>query len=124
MPQVITTTLQTTYSADGVAMPVWPKDPNDVVDYTLDWTDQLVTGDTIIAVTYVIAPANELSVLSADFTNTGTTLIDNVELTNRLLTTCWLQAGVLAETYSVTARITTDSGREQERTFEIICGQN
>ena len=110
MPQVITTAPTVIYAADGTAMPVWTKDPNDVVDYTLDWSTQLNSDDSIVAVVYVISPASELTVLSTNFTATQAT--------------CWLQAGVLDLTYAVTCRVTTDHGRVLEYTFQIVCGSN
>ncbi|ORV92807.1 hypothetical protein AWC11_07335 [Mycobacterium interjectum] len=110
MPQVITVGPGTIYSADGHAMPIWTKDPFDVKDYTLDWSLLLAPGDTIEAVTFVVAPGFELTVLSTNFTDTTAT--------------CWLQGGVLDETYSVTCQVTTADGRQQEYSFDIICGKN
>ncbi len=116
MPQVITTAPSVIYAADGTAMPVWTKDPNDVVDYTLDWSMQLNIDDSIVAVVYVISPGSELTVLSSNF-SAGTT-------GSATQATCWLQAGVLGLTYAVTCRITTDHGRVLEYTFQIVCGSN
>lgn len=110
MPQVITSDPGISYSADGVAMPVWGKDPDDVLDYTLDWSKQLVEDDTIVAVTHIVLPGSELFVLSENFTDTTST--------------CWLQAGVLNLSYSVTCRVTTSKGRQMDRTFQITIGQN
>ncbi len=110
MPQVITTAPTIIYSADGTAMPVWTKDPNDLVDYTMDWSKLLNQDDFIEAAMFIVAPASELTVLSTNFTETQAT--------------CWLQAGVLGLTYAVTCRITTDHGRQQEYTFQIVCGAN
>lgn len=110
MPQIITVRPGRFYSADGVAMPIWIKDPHDVVDYTLDWTRLLNDDDAVVAVTYIVAPASQLKVLSTNFTTTQTT--------------CWLMGGVTGETYSVTAQITTRDGRQEERTFQIVIGLN
>lgn len=110
MPQVITVGPKTVLSADGYPMPIWPKDPFDVKDYTLDFSNILAPGDTIAAVNFVIAPGFELTVLSTNFTDTTAT--------------CWLQGGVLDQSYGVTCQITTADGRQQEYTFEIICGKN
>lgn len=110
-------------------MPVWWKDPNETKDYTLDWTPILVDDDTIIAVTYSIAPDFELTVVSSDFANNATIQVDDgtgtlITLNGRKITTCWLQSGVLDEVYSGTAVITTAKGRIEERTFEISIGLN
>lgn len=110
MPQVITTAPTVIYAADGTAMPVWTKDPNNVEDYTLDWSVQLNVDDSIEAVDFIVEPASELTVLSSNFTATQAT--------------CWLQAGVLGLTYAVTCRVTTDHGRVLEYTFQIVCGSN
>jgi hypothetical protein len=107
---VIQTGPTVVYAADGTAMPVWTKDPSDVVDYTLDWSLILNSNDSIEAAEFIVEPASELTVLSVNFTATQAT--------------CWLQAGVLGLTYAVTCRVTTADGRQQEYTFQIVCGAN
>lgn len=99
------------YSADGIAMPLYVKDPADIVDYTLDWS-KLIPNDAIAAVVYTVVTAPTLTVISSNFTAE----------TN--LTTCWLQGGVLDTTYTITSKITTTAGRELEREFQVTIGQN
>ncbi|OIN79772.1 hypothetical protein BMG05_16635 [Mycobacterium malmoense] len=110
-------------------MPVWTKDPQDLKDYTLDWTNILTTDDTIAAVDYVVSPGSELTVFSTDFDNDATIqVIDGagayITLSNRQITTCWLQGGVLDETYSGQALITTADGRQEKRSFQVVIGPN
>lgn len=77
------------------------KDPSDVVDYVIDWTDVLAS-DTIATATYT-APG--LTVNSSS--NTSTT------------STVWLAGGTAGATCEVTCRITTAGGRTFERTASL-----
>lgn len=96
-------------SSDGIYMPIWPKDPNDVADYTLYWTNWLMPGETVAAVKYTIL-SGELSILSDNFGDD--------------YTTAWHFGGVANTNYPVSALMTTSKGRQFERTYEIACGQN
>jgi hypothetical protein len=84
----------------------WPfKDPNEVLDYQIDWSDRL-DGDTIDASTWAFASGDGMLVMDSDsFTGTTTTL--------------WLSGGTLNATYEVTNHITTDGGREMDQTAKI-----
>jgi hypothetical protein len=79
------------------------KDPDAVLDYTLNWTDWLVSGDTITAATST--PDSGITVDSTSFTTTATTT--------------WLSGGTAGTTYSVVVHVTTDDGREDDRTITI-----
>lgn len=96
-------------SADSVKMPLFEKDPQDVLDYGFDWSNHLADDDTIVAVTFQTSNA-ELGVLSTNFTDTNAYV--------------WLYGGVVEQTYLVTMHITTDKGRQHERTFAVQCGEN
>lgn len=82
----------------------WIKDPSAVLDYTVDWSQWLDTGDTITTSTWVIAPTG-LTQQSAASTPTAATV--------------WLSGGTLGITYTVTNRITTAQGRDDARTLLI-----
>lgn len=78
----------------------WSKDPNAVLDYTLDWSLWL-HGDTISTSTWTV-PGGITKVLD---TKTSTT------------TTIWMSSGTLATSYSVVNKIVTANGRTEERTI-------
>lgn len=78
----------------------FPKDPNAVLDYTLDWALWL-NGDTISTSTWTV-PAGITNVLATK-TTTATTI--------------WISAGTLATSYSVVNKIVTTNGRTEERTI-------
>ncbi len=78
------------------------KDPSAVLDYMIDWSRWL-KGDTIQTSQWTV-PAG-LALVSQ--TNTTTT------------TTVWLSGGTAGQTYTVTNRITTASGRTDERSIII-----
>lgn len=82
----------------------WPsKDPDEVLDYQLDWGDRL-DGDTIV---------------SSDWTITGTGLTVMLESIAATRTTIWLSGGVLTTEYSLLNRITTTAGRTMDQTVRL-----
>lgn len=85
-------------------MKSFQKDPDDTLDYTVDWTDWL-QGDTI-----------DTSSFLAD---TGITINSNTNDTTSA--TVWLSGGSAGETYRITNRITTAGGRTRDRSFGIFC---
>lgn len=83
----------------------YPKDPDAVLDYPINWAPYLAGGDTI---TDAVATAEAgLTVDSTEFTTTTTT--------------AWLSGGTDGTKYLVTTHITTAEGREDDRTIEIDC---
>lgn len=78
------------------------KDPDEVLDYTIDWTARLA-GDTIAASTWVV-PAG-ITKDSDSFTTTGTVI--------------WLSAGAIGEAYELTNRIDTAGGRTMDQTVKL-----
>jgi hypothetical protein len=92
------------------------KDPAAVLDYKFDWkaltngsgvSDWLASGETISTKT-ITADAG-ITVDSSSITDTNTTV------------TVWLSGGTTLNDYLVTCRITTSSGRTDERTLLIQC---
>ncbi len=79
------------------------KDPDAVLDYTLDWSRELVGGDTIIAA--VFTPDTGITIDSDSFTDSTTTV--------------WLSGGEDGTTYEVSVHITTAAGRQDDRVIEI-----
>lgn len=86
-----------------MAFLAWPdKDPDEVLDYNIDWSDRLVS-DTILTSTWVV-PAG----ITEDSTENTTTT-----------TTIWLSGGTLNTKYSLVNRITTAGGRTMDQTVTI-----
>lgn len=82
------------------------KDPQSVLDYTIDWSDWL-EDDTITASTWAIVAD---SGLTQPFSPSFTTLT----------TTIWLGAGtVSSQSYTVTNHITTIGGRQEDAELQV-----
>lgn len=95
------------YGADGVQMPIWPKDPQSKLDYTLDWSKHLADDDKVIDARF--AAGGALQMFSPTF--------------NDHQAQCWLAGGVTGVSYPVTCSVTTARGRQHDRTFRIAVGQ-
>ena len=81
------------------------KDPEAVLDYTIDWTDWLIDSDTIIASTWTVP--------------VGITKNSDAISENESLTTIWLSNGIVGTNYSLVNHITTSEGRQDDRTIII-----
>lgn len=84
------------------------KDPNEVLDYVLDWSDRL-DDDTIETSTWLFAVDPD-SVLVIDS--------DSI-LSPATSTQVWLSGGTIGQTYQLTNRITTAAGRTMDQTCKI-----
>lgn len=82
----------------------WIKDPTADLDYEIDWSQWLRSGDTLTSSTWVISPTG-LTQQSAYSSPTSTTI--------------WLTGGTVGISYTVTNRITTAQGRDDERSLTI-----
>lgn len=78
------------------------KDPNAVIDYSLDWTRWL-DGDAIATSEWIV-PDGLVKV-----TDSRTTKIATV----------WLSGGLAGQSYTITNRITTTGGRTEDRSFAV-----
>lgn len=85
----------------------YTKDPDAVLDYLVDWSAWLPTGDTITASTFTVNSEDDGAIVVDD------TLFDSTT------TTVWLSGGVAGEKYTVTNHITTADGREDDRSITI-----
>ena len=79
------------------------KDPLDILDYTIDWTDWLVAGDEISTSKWTMPTG----LTNADDTKTTTT------------TTLWASGGTDNTIYGPSDTITTTGGRTAKRTINI-----
>jgi hypothetical protein len=78
------------------------KDPDAILDYTVDWSRWLGT-DTILASQWTVPTG--LTQVSSSNTSTSATV--------------WLSGGTAGQAYTVTNRITTAGGRTDERSIVI-----
>ena len=83
------------------------KDPDSVIDYGVDWSAWLASGETILTSSWIV-PAG-LTLDSESNTTTATAV--------------FLSAGIEGESYTLTNRITTSAGRTEDRSMIILCAQ-
>lgn len=82
----------------------WPsKDPDEVLDYSLNWANALGT-DTIQTSSWAISDSS---------------LVENHSTNTSSLTVIWLEDGTLNQTYTVTNTITTAGGRTFQQSVSI-----
>jgi hypothetical protein len=79
------------------------KDPQAVLDYTVDWSSWLPSGDTIVTSTWTAQTG--ITIDSNSFTTTAATV--------------WLSGGTLDASYNVVNHIVTDDGRAEDQTLVI-----
>ena len=82
------------------------KDPNDIVDYQINWATWL-GSDTIATSTWTVP--------------TGLTQVSETETTTTA--TIWLSGGTAGELYTVSNRITTAGGRTADQSLQIRVGE-
>jgi hypothetical protein len=78
------------------------KDPNAVLDYSIDWTRWLA-GDQVATSEWLVP--------------TGLTKVADSKAS--ALATVWLSGGTAGQSYTVTNRVTTTGGRTEDRSFTI-----
>lgn len=78
------------------------KDPDAVLDYSIDWSRWLA-GDSIISSTWVVPH--------------GLTQVTN--LFSPITITVWISGGTVGQSYLVVGQVTTAGGRTDERTIQI-----
>jgi hypothetical protein len=80
------------------------KDVDAVLDYGVDWSNWLESGDTISSSTWTITPSS----ITTDSTENTTTQAK-----------IWLSGGTVGTTYTATNRIVTNEGRTQDQSIYI-----
>jgi hypothetical protein len=83
-----------------------PKDPEEVLDYVIDWTLPLA-GDTIVSSVWTLPEDTDL--IGGEETFTPTTV------------TIWLSGGTAGKDYALINTITTAAGRTREQTGKLRC---
>ena len=85
-------------------MSQWPhKDPDDVLDYAVDWAERLA-GDTISSASWIVPEG--ITVDDSSFTGTVATI--------------WLSGGTSGRLYRITSRITTVAGRQMDHAVSLF----
>lgn len=83
---------------------VWPrKDPDELLDYALEWSNVLEDGETISTSTWTVP----------------TGLTDSAASISGTQTRIWFSSGTAGVTYAVTNKITTSEGRTYERVARL-----
>ena len=82
------------------------KDPNEVLDYQIDWGERLQTGETISTSTWTI-------------TGSDSVLVEDNNSISGENTVIWLSAGTLGVRYLLTNRITTSGGRTMDQSVRL-----
>lgn len=83
------------------------KDPDAVLDYAVDWSAWLASGETITASTWTV--------------DTG--LTKNSDTHSTTATVAWLSGGTVGVSYLCVNHITTSAGRQDDRTLTIVAHQ-
>jgi hypothetical protein len=84
-------------------MKTWTKDPEAVLDYPVDWSDWLATGETISEVVWTVP--------------TGLTKDSQSESGG--VAVAWISGGTAGTEYRIECKVTTSQGRTDERSFFI-----
>lgn len=88
----------------------WPaKDPNDVLDYQIDWSRRLDTGDSIGNAAFSLAVPAGLTIVSQSFTANSATV--------------WLSGGNAGQTAQILCRISTAGGRQMDITTRLAIAE-
>lgn len=82
------------------------KDPEAILDYSVDWSEWLPEGDTLSDSDW---EADDGITIEA---SPAPTNVDGV-------TTVWLSGGTVGQSYGVTNHIVTSAGREDDRSITI-----
>lgn len=84
------------------------KDPDATLDYSIDWSAWLVTGESLITSVWALS--------STDLTKT-------LEVNTATRGTVWVSGGLPGESYTLTNHITTDGGRIDDRSIVLLMRQ-
>ena len=97
----------------------WPsKAPQEVLDYSFDWSRLLETSTNILSATWLIKYEGQPSV-AFPVTTTVYGLTNNAQSINGKVTTIFLASGALNRNYTLTCQIQDSLGRTTERTVSI-----
>ncbi len=84
----------------------YDKDPSATLDYSIDWSAWLPSGDTIDTATWTATTGLTVEASPAPSVASG-------------IATVWLSGGVSGTRYTATCQVTTTAGRIDERSITI-----
>lgn len=98
----------------------WPfKDPNEVLDYVVNWTPRIEPGDSIQSVTHTVV-SGDVVIDDEDFDNAGTTPTDDPDFPIAVNTTVvWLSSGTIGTPQEILSRVVTVGGRTMDQTVKL-----
>lgn len=102
--------MEVVVTANGVEMPIYIKDPDDILDYTFRWNNHLAADDEIIGTETV--PSGSLRVFS-----------DVLDEENPAVTQVWVKGGTRGVNHLMRTRFWTAKGRQHDFTW-YIAGEN
>lgn len=88
---------------------IYTKDPDEVLDYSRDWSEEMDAGDVIAMSEWESSAPTEL-VLSGETTTTT-------------LARVFASGGIVDTTYEITNTVVTAAGRTLVRTIAVYIGQ-
>lgn len=91
---------------------VFKKDPEEVLDYSIDWSGILASGEIIDTSTWAIDSTQSTPTLEID---EGLTSNDDTSAT------VWVSGGTHRIVYALINTVTTDQTRTYERVIKIHC---
>ena len=80
------------------------KDPNAVLDYAVDWSTWLATGESIS--TYSVSVDSSLITIATYSVSSA-------------VVTAWLSGGYVGQSYTVSVKVVTSGSRTDERSFKV-----
>lgn len=83
------------------------KDPDEVLDFLLDWSARVTDGDTITTSQWIMPTATSGGIIKNSDTSTAST------------TTIWLSGGIDGTSYSIVNRVITAGGRTMDQTCYV-----
>lgn len=95
-----------------------PKDKDETLDYSIDWSRALETGETIQSVSWFLLNSENEKV-SFDIGETVDGLKNQTQTSTTTVATVYLQAGTDNKEYKIFCSITTNQGRVKERAVKI-----
>lgn len=98
----------------------WPfKDPDEVLDYDVDWTNRLYDADELALVNAGQTVVPEDTILTSTFTLPDGSLVKNSQAFSSTATKIWLSGGDEGLTYLIVNEITTAGGRTMDQTMKL-----
>lgn len=95
-----------------------PKDKDETLDYSLDWTRALESGETITSVAWSIVNDSGAKV-SFEPGTTVAGLTSTVKTNTSVIATLYISGGTDNKQYKLYCAVTTSQGRTKERTVTI-----